>query len=218
MAWLPGEIPSPVSWTHSLPSPPCALVPKLPLTQSCCYHSIFKFSWILLTLLFLLHECELWAFRSYQFSLQPYAKCLPTGRLQSDFAVAVVEAELRALRNSREDLCQSQIQVVRSLSLQVSLEGPTQALEALPFFLQRAKGVRFHPSEHVYQACEITQECSTSAFWKGVLSSMTPKGCFIKLCLCGLQKSFQTNGCFIFEVVIYIPGRIILGEGVSPSS
>lgn len=151
-------------------------------------------------------------------SFQLYAMCLPTGRLQSDFAVPVVEVELRALRNPREALCQNQIQVVRSLSLQVSLEGPIQSLEARPFFLQQAKGVRFHPSEHMYQGCEITQECSASAFWKGVLSSMTPNGCLIKLCLCGLQKSFQTNGCFIFEVVIYIPGRIIFGEGVSPSS
>ena len=52
-----------------------------------------------------------------------------------------------------------------------------------------------------------------------VFSLHDSHGIFIfKLCFCGLQKSFQTNGWFISEVVIYVPERIILSEGVSPSS
>lgn len=59
-----------------------------------------------------------------------------------------------------------------------------------------------------------------SAFWKGLFSPYDSHGIFFffKLCFCELQKSFQTNGWFISEVVIYVPEGIILSEGVSPSS
>ena len=58
-----------------------------------------------------------------------------------------------------------------------------------------------------------------SAFWKGLFFPYDSHGIFIfKLCFCGLRKSFQTNGWFISEVAIYVPERIILSEGVSPSS
>lgn len=58
-----------------------------------------------------------WASSLCLFCLPLYAKRLPTGGRQSDFAMTKVEVELEVLGSSGEDPCPSQIQVARSLFL-----------------------------------------------------------------------------------------------------
>lgn len=126
LCWLLRELPSSVSWTHSIPSAPCAQASESLLTLSWCFITPYLefclvFHWLGY---FSARVWAPWALSLWRFSLWLYTKCLPIGRLQSDLGMTKVEVKLGTTRNFRKFYIKSN--PCGEVSLwQVSFEGPT---------------------------------------------------------------------------------------------